>query len=63
MQVRGDVCDMDGDNFFSQKSYTSEEQKKKLISNNDDGMKNEKDNMYTIFHALGKFLYNKSKFF
>jgi len=54
---------MDGDNFFSQKSYTSEEQKKKLISNNDDGMKNEKDNMYTIFHALGKFLYNKSKFF
>lgn len=24
-------------------------------------MNNEKDNPFTIFHALGKFLYNKSK--
>lgn len=24
------------------------------------GMNNEKDNPFTIFHALGKFLYNKS---
>lgn len=48
---------IDGNTFFSQKS-TKEEKKNKLLK--DDHKKNEKDNMFTIFHALGKFLYNKS---
>jgi hypothetical protein len=33
--------------------------KKDSSYENEEGKSNEKDNMFTIFHALGKFLYNK----
>jgi rRNA-processing protein FCF1 len=41
---------------------TSKHNKKdKKVVNDNDKLVLMKDNPYTIFHALGKFLYNKSK--
>jgi hypothetical protein len=39
-----------------------EEEKKRKASDEENKDKNNKDSMFTIFHALGKFLYNKSKY-
>jgi hypothetical protein len=52
--IKDGMSDLDSDNFFSQKSVKEAPKPQ--------GMHNEKDNPYTIFHALGKFLYNKSKY-
>ncbi len=54
--LQDEPFDVTSEDFFSQKSTVSNNGKGGEDSRNDC----EKDKQLTIFHALGKFLYNKS---
>mmetsp|Transcript_5345 Transcript_5345/g.4927 ORF Transcript_5345/g.4927 Transcript_5345/m.4927 type:complete len:199 (+) Transcript_5345:819-1415(+) len=47
---------LDGDNFLQEIPKPSP---KRAPKKDEEEFKSDKDNMFTIFHALGKFLYNK----